>query len=296
MPSERRPRLRTVPTAPLVVLLLGAQCGSPYLVAPRLSATVRHEIAVPEPVRRLEVSFHDGLLLVEPGVAFGVELAVELLAATEPELLGLAAQVQPETETTDDAMRVRLTPRTAGVMDSTRANWRIAVPRDHHLQVRTRKGSIVARGADCHLEVTGGLGVLDVRMGGGTARLVTTSGSIMLRGEYSYAELASKIGRIDARLPPAPEPPLDVRISGTSSDVYLDFASDHVFDLFHRGGEHTIEVAPELRVDWQVLVELDGAEYLQGRIGPPDRTPTLGRIQLDFPGRLHIRLLPPTGS
>lgn len=278
----------------LLPLLLAAQCGSPYRTVPRLSSTIHHALAVPTDARRVEVLFHDGLLAVLPGDQLAVEVEVELLADDQDGLDRLATVVLPEIEDLgEDGVRVRLAAAAAVAMETTRTNWRVRVPPDRTIVARTRKGGVVARGAACRLEVDGGLGVVDARLAGGSARLATTSGSIMLRGGFQEAEVRSNVGRIDVSLPRTAG--AEVRIADTTGETYVDVPAGHPVEILQRGAEPRVEVAPELRVDWQQSMDVAGVEYTLGRIGAENGAPR-SRVRLDVQGRMLLRALPATGN
>src|SRR5262249_17750648 len=176
-------------------------------------------------------------------------------------------------------------------LDSVRTTWRVRAPSSVSVAVHTRKGAVVARGVTGDLEIDGGSGGIDARMAGGAARLSTTSGSGLLRGDYPLADVKSSGGRIDVQAPPRAAAQVDLRIASDRGGVWLDLRRGQLFAFEFHGELRQVECDPEVRLEWQQVVDRDGVEYNYGRLGNLLAT-AKGRVQLDAGGPVRVRLQP----
>lgn len=260
------PRRAVLPLA-LLALLPAATCGSAYHLPPRATQKLTPEIRFTRAPQRIEVQFHDGLLTLEPADAVDCRLEIDLLADDADEVERLAARVGPQIEEgPDGTARLTVALPTGAELDAVRTTWRLRVPAQVAVAVRTRKGAVVARGATGTLEVDGGAGVVDVHMAGGTARLATVSGSLLLRGEYPAAELRSRQGRIDVVLP-REQIPVDVDVASEEGNVYLVVHQGQKFDVQFAGQEDQVRCDPQVRIVWEQIVGHEGVDFLHGQLG-----------------------------
>jgi hypothetical protein len=128
-------------------------------------------------------------------------------------------------------------------------------------------------------------------MAGGAARLETSSGSLVLRGDFAAADVHSELGRIDVQLPDRGPGLVEVHATSRKGDVYIDVRKEQAYDFLYFGEEHLVHCDPAVRVQWLENVTIDGADWLQGRIGDL-RGILCGRVRLRAAGPVYVRLLP----
>lgn len=274
------------------MLLATPCCRTGYQVAARATRSV----ALPIELTRaqppaVEVQFHAGLLLLEPGDRLEAGLTAELTAADAAGLDPLVPRLRPSVVETQDGTTLQLPLPDGGELDSLATVWRLRVPADTRIRIRTRAGAVVARQCRSHLEVQGGSGTLEAEMAGATALLSSTSGSIVLRGDYPFAELRSPHGRIDAEMPALASAAFELHVVGGRGDVWLDLQDGQRFELDFRGDLTLVRPDPAVRLEFLQTIDSIDRPHNRCALGDLAGLPT-GRLRVEAGAPVHVRRVP----
>ncbi|MBK8097003.1 MAG: hypothetical protein IPK26_07845 [Planctomycetes bacterium] len=282
------------PRFPLLLATLLAMpcCRSGYQVAARATRSVPLPVQLTQAVPpQVEVQFHAGLLLLEPGERLEVSLTAELSAEDEAGLDRLTPGLLPSVVEAPTGTSLQLRLPDGGDLESLATIWRLRVPADTRIRAITRAGAVVARGCQSHLEVQGGTGILEAEMAGATAILSSTSGRIVLRGDYPFAELRSPLGRIDAEMPALASSAFELHVVGGRGDVWLDLQDGQRFELDFRGDLTLVRPDPAVRLEFLQTIDSIDRPHNRCALGDLAGLPT-GRLRVEANAPVHVRRVP----
>jgi hypothetical protein len=278
---------------PVLLLLALAGCGPQYRVKLRATEVLQPTVAFQVPLpRELEVQFHSGLLVLEPGPELRCTLTVDVTARSLDELARLRYQIRPAIDEAADGSKTTIAvalPEGAP-LESFQTTYQLQVPAQIRVRVRTRHGNVNVRGYRGSLEVEGGSGRQDIRLDGGSAQLQSVDGRVELRGSYRFAEIHTDSGRIDLELP-APGLALDLLLGSESGEIRVDMQTSQNLDVRFHGEVEQVRSDPAVRIEWNEVQLVDGVQYHIGRFGDLN-APMDGRIQLQTNAGVFLQLAP----
>ena len=199
--------------------------------------------------RELEVQLHSGLVVVEPGPELWCELQVDLTGPHGDDLATLVEQttVVLEEDLESGKTTLRVSQPQGAPLSAVHARYRLRVPSQVRLRVHTRAGEVHLRGFNGDVEVQSDSGLIEARMGGGSADLTTKTGRIRLIGSYSEAALRSESGAVEASIP-SNGAQVSLELISIRGPVLVGVPDTSVLALEYRGQPGLIR--SEIPVQW----------------------------------------------
>lgn len=293
--------MRRATALPAALLLLAAGCGTVRHQVPVVhERQVRLDVTPPQgSVPDLEVVFVRGLVVVEPGTLLAGSIEASVTAASEEDVERFAAAITPRVAVDAASGRLVLSishPEGASLA-AVSATFRLQVPKETALTIRTDSGDIACRGYAGQLTVDTIAGDIDVTLAGGSAELRNQRGRIRLRGEFGAANLRNDMGATEVVLPGGLTALVDIQ-QGMGS-LLLGMREMQRLQLAAIGEVRSWDLHPAVVFEWTESRPQDGEDQQVGTIGDPQGIPA-GELQLRAAGpvrfllvRLPNQLLPP---
>lgn len=284
--------MRAVNALPAALLLLAVGCGTVRHQVPVVhERQVRLDVAPPQgAVPDLEVAFVRGIVVVEPGAELAGSIEASVTAASEEEVERHAAAITPRVavDATSGRLVLSLSHPEGASLAAVSATFRLQVPPQTALTIRTDSGDVSCRGYGGDLTVDTKSGDIDVTLAGGSAELRNQRGRIRLRGEFAAASLHNDTGRTELLCPGGIAPLVDVQ-QGTGPLV-VGLREMQRLQCAATGEVRGWQLDPTVSVEWTETRPLDGEDLQVGTIGDPLGFAS-GDLQVRAAGSVRVSLV-----